>query len=217
MNTKADASATGAGGSAGQGSGGSSMGGTDASVLDARRVDAAPDVVDAAIQECKPGTFECDAMVPRRCTDLGVWKPYTCGPLALSNVDAIDVTSFAAFTLGFRCKTLTVCGVSQGCNYFAVDSMLGSRQSGEAIYYDGRTLNAPEPVQIKLDVGAASQCMNPNVTIQAGESFVISVGPSSKRVYLPAFSGHAFVFYVREDGATFEDKGLTKRLQGPPG
>ena len=180
-----------------------------------------PDASDASVALCTPGTLQCDAVPSRRCQDDKQWHNYHCGPMMLSDVTGLDVTKFVGFNTvpgldggsNFRCKTITVCGVAQNCIYYG--EMLGSLESGEAMFYDGVAIGAGAAVKISLAGGAASQCLNPSVTIQSGESILVTSGTQTKRIFLPAFVGTDFVFYVREDGATFKDAGLTMMLQGP--
>jgi hypothetical protein len=192
--------------------GGGSLGDASTGLIDGAISDRSA-TLDAPAPTCIPGTLQCDAVPSRRCQDDRQWHNYHCGPLLLSDISAMDVTKFIGFNLGPRCKTITVCGIAQNCIYYG--EMLGSLESGEAMFYDGVSLMSPTAVKISLNVGAASQCGNPVVTIQAGESFSVTTAQQVKRIFLPAFMGTDFVFYVREDGATFKDQALTIFLQGP--
>jgi len=160
---------------------------------------------------CTPGALQCDHSPPRRCIQ-GFWQNYTCGPLMLSDISGIDVTKLPGFNVGLRCESLSVCGVSQSCLYYAEN--LGSVQSTDPTYTDGTSLVDPQAVKISIAIGAASQCMSPAVDINGGESIIVNVGTSSGtsgvRIFFPAFQGQSLVLYVREDGATFYDAALTK-------
>jgi hypothetical protein len=127
-------------------------------------------------------------------------------------VTNLNAQGFPSFDVGFRCKALSVCGIAQNC--LSYSEHLGTLQSSEPMYYDGVTLATPAAVKIEIRVGAASQCGNPPITIAAGEKLVVSYdGDLIVEVYLPAFSGIELTLYVREDGATFYDAGLTQLAQ----
>jgi hypothetical protein len=164
---------------------------------------------------CIPGSVDCD--LSRRCATDGQWHSYTCGPLVATDVTSIDASGLPGFDVGFRCKSLTVCGASQTCSYSASTGSgnLASIQSSEAIYYDGVTLQDGQAVVVQIAVGAASQCGDPSITIAKGE--VILVGLSSGiaiKIFFPDFTGTDLRLYVREDGVTFYDAALTQRA-GP--
>jgi hypothetical protein len=194
----------GQGGTAGQaGSGGASQGSGGTGVVDAN-----------APETCTTGALECDAHPQRRCGDDQHWHDTVCGPLRIADLTGIDVAGLTGFDVGFRCKSLSVCGVSQNCIYFS--ETLGSRQSSESTYTDGASFPDGVAVKVNLDVGAASQCQNPSVTIPAGASIIVAFGTRKVRIYFPAFMGTSLLLFVREDGATFKDAGLTQLLQKAP-
>ncbi len=132
----------------------------------------------------------------------------------VADLEHIDTTNLIGFNVGFRCKSLTVCGAQQSCIYYS--DYLGSIQSSEVAYSDGLTLGSPAAVKVKLDGGAASQCGNPAVILPAGQSITIKFdGGRSRRVFFPAFTGTSLTLYVREDGATCTDAALTQVAQKP--
>jgi hypothetical protein len=132
----------------------------------------------------------------------------------LIGMDASMLPGFNA--PGFRCKSLAVCGLSQVCAYYPASANLGSLESAETTYTDGAVLSAPEPLALYLSGGAASQCMNPDIDLTAGESIVIKLSTGiAVRVYFPKFSGSSLSLFIREDGATFTDAALTQKAQGP--
>jgi hypothetical protein len=162
---------------------------------------------------CSAGALNCDAH--QRCGNNGQWQIYTCGPLVATDIIKIDATKLPGFsTAGFRCKSLTVCGVSQSCYYSATvgTGNLGSLQSSEDTYYDGLALADGQAVMLQIMTGAASQCGDPPISISSGES--ITIGLASGRavvVTFPSFDGIQLLLYIREDGATFYDDSLLQR------
>ncbi|HVU00763.1 MAG TPA: hypothetical protein VHE30_03395 [Polyangiaceae bacterium] len=159
--------------------------------------------------QCAPGTVLCDKLPPLRCTDGGVWQTTTCGPLAIADVTAMSASGMPGFNApGFRCKAISVCGLSQNCVY--TGSTLGSLQSAEDTFYDGHSLAFAEAVKVSLAGGAASQCGDPSIDMDGGETLVVKTAAGrSVTIYFPKFSGTSFTLYVREDGATFYDAALT--------
>jgi hypothetical protein len=154
--------------------------------------------------------------MPRRCGDDGQWHYLPCGPLRIGDLVNINASAMPGFSVssGFRCKSLSVCGVAQSCYYGLPAQNLGSLQSMEMMYYDGSSFIDAVAVKINIAVGAASQCMDPPITLQAGESIVLSFGNNQTRaVYFPAFNGKSLLLYVREDGSTFYDAALTMLAQ----
>jgi hypothetical protein len=162
---------------------------------------------------CVPGALQCDSKL--RCGNDGQWHGYICQPLIATDVINIDATSLPGFSApGFRCKSLSVCGVSQSCHYSAQvgTGNLGSVQSKEDAYYDGLVLSDGQAVKIQIMVGAASQCGDPPITLSAGESIKVTLGIGRTIVItFPAFNGVQLTLYVREDGATFYDDSLLQR------
>jgi hypothetical protein len=137
--------------------------------------------------------------------------------LLIGDLTGINVSPLPGFDLGFRCKSLTVCGVNQNCLYYG--AQFGSVQSSDtstAAYTDGSAMSPGVPVKIRIDVGAASQCGNPALQIAAGESVILAFDGKELRVYFPAVADVAVTLYVREDGATFHDVGLTNLAQSAP-
>jgi hypothetical protein len=129
-------------------------------------------------------------------------------PLAISDLLGISAMSLPGFNVvGFRCKSLVVCGVNQTCHYSA--GRLGSLQSAEERFYDADVI-APGPVRLRVGPGAASQCGNPPFKILRGD-FVELVydGGRRLRVALPAFGGRELSLYVALDGSTYWDRELT--------
>jgi hypothetical protein len=164
--------------------------------------------------ECVPGTLECDAEPPRRCSDEGMWQRMSCGPLRAADVTSLNTIGMPGFNLGFRCKSLTVCAPGQDCIYYG--QHLGSVQSNEASLADGAVLPQPEAVRVVITSGAASQCGNPPLTMTAGERLEIAHDGKKSHVYFPATTATELTVYVREDGATFHDAALTNLAQPPP-
>jgi hypothetical protein len=162
---------------------------------------------------CVAGALDCDAR--RRCGNNGQWQQYVCQPLVATDVMNIDATSLPGFNdPGFRCKSLSVCGVSQSCHYSAQvgTGNLGSVQSKEDMYYDGLVLSDGQAVKIQIMTGAASQCGDPPITITAGQSIKVTLANGRTIVVtFPAFTGVQLLLYVREDGATFYDDSLLQR------
>jgi hypothetical protein len=137
-----------------------------------------------------------------------------CTPLMVADLEHIDAAGLNGFNVGFRCKSLTVCSPEQNCIYYG--ERLGSVHSSETTYTDGAMLTSPAAVKVRIDLGAASQCGNPPITLAAGESITLKFdGGRSRRVFFPAFSGTSLTLYVREDGATCNDAALTQVAQKP--
>jgi hypothetical protein len=163
---------------------------------------------------CVPGTLECDAVPPRRCGVDAKWQNTPCGPLRAGDVTAIDVSGLPGFNVGQRCKTLVVCTPEQDCIYYSQN--LGAMQSSEAVYYDGLEVAPPGAVRVRIMVGAASQCMDPVITLNAGEKIVVAHDGQAHTIYFPSITSRGFFLYVREDGATFYDAALMSVAQRPP-
>jgi hypothetical protein len=162
---------------------------------------------------CTPGELDCDAHL--RCGPSGNWQNYQCGPLFTSDVQHMNASGLSLFAnSGFRCKSLTVCGVQQACIYYF--GYLGSVQSGdppsgEPRYNDGEVLDSPQALKIRVDGGAASQCTSAPVSFAEGDYIIVKLdGERTVQIDLPAFQGQSLTLYVREDGATFYDAGLTQ-------
>jgi hypothetical protein len=145
-----------------------------------------------------------------------------CGPLLISDLTAIDVSTAPGFdAAGFRCNSFVVCGVSMTCIYYMVQMQppanLGHRQSADPTYVDGATVAPPVPVKISVGIGAQSMCTNPNVTFVAGNYVTLTFdGGKTLKVYLPAFSGTQLTLYVSQNGSTFKDAALTMLAAAPP-
>jgi hypothetical protein len=133
-----------------------------------------------------------------------------CPALAIADLTGISTAAAAGFDApGFRCKSLTVCGLASGCVYFSND-MLGSKQSGEDTFQDGAEASTPMPVKINIDAGAASQCNNPPVTLKATDYVMLTFdGGRQLAVYLPAFTGASLILYPASDGSTYYDAART--------
>jgi hypothetical protein len=141
-----------------------------------------------------------------------------CGPLLISDLTAIDVSTAPGFdAAGFRCKAFIVCGVAMNCVYFLMDQNLGHRQSMDATYTDGTEVMQPVPVKIWMTGGAQSMCTNATVTLAAGNYVTLTFdGGKVLKVYLPAFSGTELTLYVSQNGSTFKDAALTMLAAAPP-
>ena len=108
----------------------------------------------------------------------------------------------------FRCMALTICHNSSGCIYFANDT-LGSAQSADDVYNDGEELT-PAAVKLSFTTGAASQCVNPSVTLKETDFITLTFdGGRRANVYLPSFMGNSLTLYIASDGSTFRDAALT--------
>jgi hypothetical protein len=118
--------------------------------------------------------------------------------------------------LGYRCKSLTICAVSQGCVDYDTADNLGSLQSGEAAYYDGSALAEPESVKLRIGAGAQTQCGDPDVVLNAGENIDLTFESGQATVYFPAFTGNELILFIAADGATYHDAALTQLAQPPP-
>jgi hypothetical protein len=65
---------------------------------------------------------------------------------------------------------------------------------------------------LQIMVGAASQCLDPAITIAKGEFITVKLANgTSVMIVFPAFTGTQLLLYVREDGATFYDDSLLQR------
>jgi hypothetical protein len=187
---------SGSGGVSGTGSGGVSTAGT------------------GGVAPCTPGALECDAQPPQRCGQDARWQPTTCGPLKAADVTNLDSSGLPGFNIGHRCKTVTLCTLAQNCIYYGEN--LGVLQSSEATFYDGLELTSPEQVRVRIDLGAASQCMDPVITLSAGEKLLVAHDGQTHTIYFPAVSTRQLTLFVREDGATFFDAALMSPAQLPP-
>jgi hypothetical protein len=146
------------------------------------------------------------------CGDVDPNRPRAT-PLMFGDLEGLSVEGFPGFDLGFRCKSLSVCTISQPCFYF--QGRLGSRQSSEALYYDGEVVSAA-PIKLRVGAGAASQCGNPPVKILSGNWIeLVFDGGRRLRVALPSYGGKELQLFVAADGATYWDRDLTSLAARP--
>ena len=135
-------------------------------------------------------------------------------PLLISDLESIDITAVPGLEAGFRCKAYVVCVPGQNCVYFGEN--LGYYASGER-YYDGVVANPAAPARFRISVGAAGQCNDPPVAIEAGQWIRLTHDEGQiTDVYLPAFEGPQLSLYIAVDGATYRDPGLTNLAQPAP-
>jgi hypothetical protein len=137
------------------------------------------------------------------------------GPLRIADLEAIYAGNLTGFnSAGFRCKSLSVCGVNQGCIYYS--GFLGSVQSKDDPYSDGDELNEAQAVKIRIAGGAQSMCSSVEVAITQGETLKLTHdGQHSLLVYFPSFTGAELTLYVANDGSTYTDAALTKPAMAP--
>ena len=140
-----------------------------------------------------------------------------CGPLLITDLTGIGTTNAPGFdAVGFRCKALSICGVSSSCVYFANDT-LGHKQSMEDTFQDGAEVATAVAVKMTLEAGAASQCGNPAVTFKSGDVVGLSYdGARQLAVYLPEFTGTSLTLYIASDGSTFYNAALTMPAGSKP-
>jgi len=135
-------------------------------------------------------------------------------PLLISDLESMDIDAVPGLAVGFRCKAYVVCVPGQNCVYFGEN--LGYYASGER-YYDGLVAEPAAPARFRMGVGAAGQCNNPPVAIEAGQWIRLTHdGEQITDVYLPAFEGPQLTLYIAADGATYRDPGLTDLAQPAP-
>jgi hypothetical protein len=137
------------------------------------------------------------------------------GPLKIADLEAIDAAKMTGFNgAGFRCKSLSVCGINQNCVYFT--GFLGSVQSDDEPYSDGDELGDGQAVKIRIAGGAQSMCTGALFTTLPGQFVKLTHdGGHSLQVYFPEFSGAELVLYVHANGNTYWDAALTQ-LAGKP-
>jgi hypothetical protein len=115
---------------------------------------------------------------------------------------------------GFRCKSLSVCGVTQTCTYFA--GFLGSVQSQDEPYSDGDELNESQAIKIRIAAGAQSMCSGVDFSLVQGETLKLTHdGQHTLLVYFPKFVGTELTLYVAANGSTYTDAALTQLAAGP--
>ena len=141
------------------------------------------------------------------------------GPLLLIDLLGMDTGNLTGFNAaGFRCKSLTVCGVAQTCVYHT--GFLGSMQSQDPPYSDGDELDQPQAVKLRIAGGAKSDCTGAEFKTTKGEllklTYNSAAGQQSLLVAVPDFSGTELVLYVRADGSTFYDAALMQLAASPP-
>jgi hypothetical protein len=131
-------------------------------------------------------------------------------PLKIADLIGINALSLDGFNaVGLRCKSLTVCGVSQSCIYCS--GFLGSIQSTEDTYSDGDELDQGEAVKIRIAQGAQSMCLSAPFAIDDGESITLAYNDGQMLiVYFPLFQGVELELYVADDGSTYYDAELTQ-------
>jgi hypothetical protein len=137
------------------------------------------------------------------------------GPLRIADLEAIYAGNLNGFNAaGFRCKSLSVCGVAQGCIYYT--GFLGSVQSKDDAYSDGDELNEPQAVKIRIAGGAQSMCSGVDFTITQGETLKLTYdGQHALLVYFPKFTGTELTLYVAANGTTYTDAALTQPANMP--
>jgi hypothetical protein len=136
-----------------------------------------------------------------------------CPALAIADLTDMDTAGVPGFNaVAFRCKALAICSVTGSCVYYSNDQ-LGHAQSMES-FIDGAEI-AAAPVKLYLQGGAASQCNNPEIQINAGDTLVLTFDGKKLTVYLPTFNGKELTLYIASDGSTFYDAALamTARLR----
>jgi hypothetical protein len=137
-------------------------------------------------------------------------------PLEIADLTMIDAMYLDGFhAAGFRCKSLSVCGVMQQCIYYS--SFLGSVQSAEAAYSDGDLLADGQAVKIRIANGAKSDCTDTPVSIDDGESIILGFNNGQQLwVYFPPYQGQELVLYVATDGSTYYDAEMTELARSRP-
>ena len=179
---------------------------------DAMPIDAAADTTQGTTKNDATTAVDAvaDALV-NGCPPKPACTAAACGPLLVRDLEAMSAKDAPTFdATGFRCKTLTLCGVDMTCGYYDPSNMLGSLQSQESMFYDGTEPTLAIAAKLRLGVGAASPCGDPAVTFRDGDFLTVKFdGGKQACIFLPAFTGKELVLYVAADGSTFHDAALT--------
>ena len=186
---------------------------------DAPPIDGATDTAqDTTSRDTAPVADAPTDAVAIDCPPMPGCSTMACGPLLMRDLEGMSAKGAPAFdATGFRCKTLTLCGVDMSCIYYDKANMLGALQSQEMMFYDGNAHTVADAAKLRLGVGAASQCGNPAVTFRDGDVVKITFdGGKLACIFLPAFTGSELTLYVAADGSTFYDAALTKLAKRRP-